>query len=132
MANPKHFKFAGSKKNLQNIPDYADYQPDLDIDFDDPSDQFEAYEKDIPEPTTHGRGTIKWFNAFGVRDKKSKKDVDKNIVEYTVTLHRLPAGKTLFYLDTDGAHEVESLQDAGNGRVSFTLSIGDPPTGAFP
>jgi hypothetical protein len=63
-----------------------------------------------------------------VREKSSGKNAD---VSYKVTLQAMPAGKKLFVFYGGEAHEI-ATQDAGNGKVKFTLSVGDPPTGQFP
>ena len=116
----KKFKVTGNNK-------IRDYDSELEIDVDD---KYEAYSKAIPEdptPIPGGDGYITWFNSFGVREKSSGKNAD---VSYTVILHRLPARKRLFYYD-NGVHEIFP-EDAGNGKIKFQLSIGDPPTGAGP
>lgn len=91
-------------------------------------DNYEAYRKPIPDPTPYQNGYITWFNSFGVRDKNGK-DAD---VEYTVTLKKRDSGKKLFYLDANKKPVEIMPQDAGNGKIRFKLSIGDPPTGHFP
>ncbi len=117
MANAK-FKIRGKG----NIPNYV---TDLDIEVDD---IYEAYSKPVPDPTPFENGFITWFNAFGVREKVSRKDAN---VQYTVTLQALPAGKRLFYLYNNQPHEI-SVEDAGGGKARFSLGIGDPPVGTFP
>ncbi len=117
MANAK-FKIRGKG----NIPNYV---TDLDIEVDD---RYEAYSKPVPDPTPFENGFITWFNAFGVREKVSGKDAN---IQYTVTLQALPAGKRLFYLHNNQPHEI-STADAGSGKVTFTLDIGDPPSGMYP
>ncbi len=101
------------------------YNSELEIEVDE---KYEAYSKPIPEPTPYEGGFITWFNAFGVREKLSRKDAN---VTYTVTLQVPPAAKRLFVL-YDGKPQEIKTEDAGKGRVRFTLSIGDPPTGFFP
>ncbi len=117
MANAK-FKIKGNNK----IPNY---DSELEIDVDD---KHEAYSKTIPEPTPYQGGTITWFNAFGVREKTSGRHTD---VTYQVTLQAPPAGKRLFALYGGEPHELPT-QDAGNGKIRFTLNVGDPPTGYYP
>ena len=114
MANEK-FKIKGNDK----IPDY-DSEVEVDVD-----NKYEAYSKDIPEPTQYQSITITWFNAFGVREKSTGKDAD---VTYKVTLEALPAGQRLFALYAGEPHEIET-QDAGPRKVKFTLDVGDPPIG---
>ena len=122
----------GNKKHLEST-DYADFDPDLDIDV--PAG-CEVVEKNLPHPTSHSSNrTIKWFNAFGV--ERNGEYVD---VEYTVTMQKLPDGKQLFYLGKNGKPEQildTQTSDAGNNdkgkrMIRFKLSIGDPPIGAFP
>jgi hypothetical protein len=117
MANKK-YKLKGNNK----IPNY---DSELDIEVDD---KYEAYSKPIPEPTPYQDGYITWFNAFGVKEKASGKTSD---VTYTVTLKRLPDGKRVFVLYGGEPHEIPT-RDAGNGKVKFTLDVGDPPTGGYP
>ena len=117
MANAK-YKIRG-KGNIPN------YDTDLDIEVDD---KYEAYSKSIPDPTPFENGFITWFNAFGVREKDTGKDAD---IQYKVTLQALAPGKRLFYLYNNQPHEI-TVQDAGSGRVRFSLAIGDPPTGQYP
>ncbi|HSB00587.1 MAG TPA: hypothetical protein VLE49_08050 [Anaerolineales bacterium] len=117
MANAK-FQIRGNDK----IPNF-DSMLEIDVD-----DRHEAYSKPIPEPTPYKDGFITWFNAFGVRDKTSLKNANIN---YTVTLQAPPAGKTLFALYDGEPHEIKT-EDAGKGRVKFTLSVGDPPVGHYP
>lgn len=117
MANAK-YKLKGNNK----IPNY---DSELEIEVDD---KYEAYSKDIPDPTPYEDGFITWFNAFGVREKSSRGNAD---VEYKVTLQAAPAGKRLFALYGGAPHEI-ATQDAGNGKVKFTLNVGDPPTGYYP
>jgi len=114
----EQYKIKGNNK----IPNY---DSELDIDVDD---KYEAYSKTIPDPTPFEDGFITWFNAFGVREKSSRKDAD---VRYVVTLQALPAGKRLFALYDGKPHEIESHEKL-NGKIRFTLSIGDPPLGAGP
>jgi hypothetical protein len=117
MANKK-FTIQGNTK----IPNFASA---LEIDVDE---KYEAYSKPIPEPTPYQDGVIIWFSAFGVRDRTLRKDAD---VTYEVTLQALPKGKRLFVLYGGEPHEI-TARDAGKGKIKFTLSVGDPPTGAYP
>ena len=117
MANAK-FQIRGNNK-------ISNYDSRLEIDVDD---LHEAYSKPIPEPTPFEDGFITWFNAFGVRNKASLKNAN---ITYTVTLQTLPAGKRLFALYDGTPHEIKP-QDAGKGRVKFTLNVGDPPLGQYP
>jgi hypothetical protein len=117
MANAK-FKIKG-KGNIPN------YDTDLDIEVDE---KYEAYSKPVPDPTPFESGFITWFNAFGVREKANGRDAH---VQYKVTLQALPPDKRLFYLYDNQPHEI-TVEDAGNGKVKYTLDIGDPPTGSYP
>ena len=118
MANVK-FKIKGNKK----IPNF---DSELEIEVDD---KYEAYSKAIPEERTPYRDAfITWFNAYGVREKSNGKDAD---VTYTVTLQALPPNKQLFALYGGEPHEI-IVEEAGRGRVKFTLNVGDPPTGISP
>jgi len=115
----EQYKIKGNNK----IPNY---DSELDIDVDD---KYEAYSKAIPqEPTPIPGGAIIWFNAYGVREKASRKDAD---VTYKVTLQALPEGKKLFALYEGKPHEIETKATA-KGKITFTLSIGDPPLGSGP
>ena len=121
MANAK-YKIKGNNK----IPNY-DSEVEIDVD-----DKYEAYSKPIPpDPTPIPGGQVIWFNNFGIREKSSKNNAD---VTYTGTLQALPTGKKLFALYPGNAvpHEVPTNPIGNSGKVSFTLSIGDPPTGAGP
>ena len=109
-------------KGKGNIPNY---DTDLEIEV---NDKYEAYSKPIPEPTPYQNGFITWFNAFGVREKITGRDAN---VRYKVTLQELPAGKKLFYLYNNEPVEI-TTESAGDGKVKFSLDIGDPPTGSFP
>jgi hypothetical protein len=117
MANAK-YKIKGNNK----IPGY-DSEIEIDVD-----DKYEAYSKDIPEPTPYEGFVITWFNSFGVREKTSRKNAD---VTYTVKLKKLPKGKRLFALYNGEVHEL-TTENAGNGNIKFTLSVGDPPVGTGP
>lgn len=117
MANKTH-KIKGNNE----IPNY---DSELEIEVDD---KYEAYSKDIPADTPYEGGYIKWFNSFGVREKSTGRNAD---VPYKVTLQAMPAGKRLFVFYGGEPHEIIP-KDAGNGKVKFPLSVGDPPTGQFP
>jgi hypothetical protein len=121
----------GDKKHLAGDAKYDRFNPDLDIEV-KVQGNYEVYNKVLPEPTKHPQesGTIKWFNAFGVRDDKGK-DAD---VRYTVTLQKLPPNTRLYYLDKNGTdvHEITEFEQASATHIRFTLSIGDPATGSFP
>ena len=120
MANKTH-KIRGNTK----IPNY---DSELEVEVDD---NYEAYSKAIPQeqtPIPGGGGYITWFNNFGVREKSGGKKAD---VTYTVFLHPLPPKKRLFAYYDDAVHEIFP-EDAGNGKIKFQLSVGDPPTGAGP
>lgn len=117
MANAK-YQIAGNSK----IPNY-DSKLEIDVD-----DRYEAYSKPIPEPTPFEDGFITWFNAFGVREKASRKDAN---ITYNVVLQALPAGTRLFAL-YDGKPQEIKTQDAGKGKITFSLSVGDPPIGKYP
>ena len=114
----KKFKIKG-KGNIPN------YDTDLEIEVDD---NYEAYGKAVPDPTPFEEGYITWFNAFGVREKANGRDAN---VRYKVTLQSLPSGKRLFYLYNNEPHEI-TPEGAGNGKIRFSLDIGDPPTGTYP
>ncbi|HET9913253.1 MAG TPA: hypothetical protein VFQ13_15260, partial [Anaerolineales bacterium] len=114
-----------AKYNIKGNDKIRDYNSELEIDVDD---KYEAYSKPIPEPTPYDNGFITWFNAFGVREKESRKDANVN---YTVFLQAPPTRKTLFALYDGKPHEIKP-EDADKGRVKFTLSVGDPPVGYFP
>lgn len=114
MANEK-FKLKGNNK----IPDY-DSEVEVDVD-----NKYEAYSKDIPEPTQYQGITIIWFNAFGVREKSNRKDAN---VSYKVTLQAPLAGQKLYALYGSGPHELKT-EDDGPSKVKFTLDVGDPPIG---
>jgi len=117
MANAK-YKIKGNNK-------IRDYDSELEIDVDD---KYEAYSKPIPEPTPYQDGFITWFNAFGVKEKSTGKDAN---VTYKVTLRSFPSGKRLFALYDGEPHEIKT-EPAGNGKVKYTLNVGDPPNGLFP
>lgn len=117
MANAK-YKIKGNNK----IPKY-DSEIEIEVD-----NKYEAYSKDIPEPTPYQGFTITWFNSFGVRKKSTGKNAD---VTYTVKLKKLPEGKRVFALYGGEVHEL-TAEDAGNGNIKFTLSVGDPPIGSGP
>lgn len=126
-------KIPGDKRYLAGSAKYDSFSPDLEIEVKVPGN-YEVYAKDLPAPTKHPRDTegrtIKWFNAFGVRDKDGN-DAD---VQYTVTLDKLPPNTQLYYLDKNkkDVHEITEFEQVDNKKVRFTLSIGDPPTGAYP
>jgi hypothetical protein len=46
-------------------------------------------------------------------------------------LQALPTGTRLFALYDGKPNEIKA-QDAGKGRVKFTLNVGDPPIGKYP
>jgi hypothetical protein len=119
MANGK-FKMVGRK----NIPGH---DTDIEVDIGEENEkEHEVVSKPIPEPTLYKGKTIVWFNAFGVRVKSHGGDAK---IYYTVTLKKLPAGKTLYALYNNIPNEVPDVQDAGNGNIKFTLNVGDPPVG---
>jgi hypothetical protein len=101
------------------------YDSSIEVEVDD---KYEAYSKPIPDRAPFEDGFITWFNAFGVREKASRKDAE---VLYTVTLQTPPVGKRLFALYDGRPHEIKT-QDADKGLVKFTLSVGDPPLGHYP
>jgi len=120
----KVFKVKADKEIL------PDYDSELEIEVDE---KYEAYFKgSIPAPSQYtdesGTITVTWFNNFGVRDAKSKKDKD---VEYTVKLKKLPAGKMLFVMYGGETHKIQTT-NAGTKKIKFTLSVGDPPVGVGP
>lgn len=117
---------ATAKYNIKGNDKIPDYNSEIEIDVDD---KYEAYSKAIPEPTRHNEGKITWFNAFGVREKESRKDAD---VTYEVILYALPAGSKLFALYGGEPHEIKTQDAATKGKVKFTLNVGDPPIGKYP
>ncbi len=116
---------ANAKYQLKGNDRIRNYDSRLEIEVDD---LHEAYNKPIPDPTPYEDGFITWFNAFGIREKASLKTKD---ITYTVTLQALPVGKRLFALYDGTPHEIKP-EDAGKGRIKFTLSVGDPPVGHYP
>ncbi len=116
---------ANAKYEIKGNSKIPNYDSELEIEVDD---KYEAYSKDIPEPTPYQGGTIIWFNAFGVREKSSGKNAD---VTYKVTGQTPPAGKRLFALYGGEPQEL-ATESAGNSKVKFTLNVGDPPVGAGP
>jgi hypothetical protein len=124
MANEK-FKIKGNKK----IPDY-DSEVEIEVD-----NKYEAYSKPIPDqatplPSPPG-GQVAWFNNFGIREKSTGQNKD---VTYTGTIQALPAEKHLFvlYPGNPTPQQVPTTPIGNSGKVSFTLSIGDPPVGMGP
>ena len=111
--------------NIKGNNVIPNYNSDLEIEVDD---KYEAYSKDIPDPMPYEGGVITWFNAFGIRDKSTGNNAD---VSYVVTLQQPPGAKKLFALYGGEPHELQT-EDAGNGQIKFTLSIGDPPVGSWP
>ncbi len=127
-------RVTGSKIHLQHLPEYDDFDPDLDIDA--PAG-YAVEAKNLPQqPTQHPTkpGTIKWFNAFGIKKNNAYTDVS-----YTVTMQKLPQGKELYYLILSGPQLIPADQihdagtnDKGKPTVRFTLRVGDPPVGSYP
>jgi hypothetical protein len=117
MANQK-YKIKGNNK----IPGY---DSELEVDVDD---KYEAYSKEIPAPTPYQNGVITWFNNFGVREKSDKKNAD---VTYTVTLQAPPEGSQLFVFYGGQPHAMPT-ESGGNGKIKYTLNVGDPPNGFYP
>jgi hypothetical protein len=121
MANAK-YKIKGNNK----IPNY-DSEVEIDVD-----DKYEAYSKPIPDqPTPIPGGQVTWFNNFGVREKSTGRNAD---VTYTGTLQALPTDKNLFalYPGNPTPQLVPTTPIGNSGKVSFTLSVGDPPIGSGP
>lgn len=116
---------ANTKYHITGKSKISNHDAKLEIDVDD---RYEAYSKPIPEPTPYEDGFIIWFNAFGVREKASRKDAN---VTYNVVLQALPPGRRLFALYDGKPHEIKT-ESADSGRVKFTLSVGDPPIGSYP
>jgi hypothetical protein len=88
---------------------------------------------------------ITWFINFGVNGPANTQNPKKLQKAYQVTLQKAPSGKTLcIYDDTQAAaQEVLVLAptagagriaytDNGNGTISFSLDLVDPPTGYYP
>jgi hypothetical protein len=134
-------KIPGDKKHIAHITKYKDFSPELDIEVADlrVAGNYVVYSKDIPDPTDHPTkdGKIRWFNAFGVKDRNGN-DAD---VKYTVTLQKLPDDTVLYYgvqkQNQPGAYDVVQIADTDierlpGDRIRFTLAIGDPPTGVYP
>ncbi|MFZ5856020.1 MAG: hypothetical protein ACOYZ6_04250 [Chloroflexota bacterium] len=120
-ANGK-FKIKGKK-----IPNY-DSEIEVDIGSGN-AEKYEVISKKVPDPTSYDGGTITWFNAYGVKDKKTG---DFAKIHYTVVLSALPAGKKkLFALVNDVPQELE-FQTTGSGKIKFTWDLGDPPIGIWP
>ena len=125
MANEK-YKIKGNNK-IKN------YDSELEIEVDD---KYEAYTKPIPDEQTPipniPNGKVTWFNNFGVRKKSDKKNAD---VSYTVTLQALQADQLVFVLlpgNPPVLQQVQTTPVGNSGKVSFTLSVGDPPVGSGP
>ena len=116
---------ATTKYRIKGNDKISKYDSELEIDVDD---RYEAYSKPIPEPTPYENGLITWFNAFGVREKASRKDAN---VTYEVIRRTPPTTKRLFVLYDGKPHEIKP-ENADKGRVKFTLNVGDPPVGYFP
>lgn len=120
------------------VPGWAD--SDLTIEVLD--DNYEAYDKGLPDDlpaTTEGGESITWFNNFGVRPVNGPDET--TVPEYRVFLRDLPAvpagGSSKRRLCVYYGGSVHEIQPTGAGpdrpgRVMFTLSAGDPPTGTIP
>ena len=72
-----------------------------------------------------GRKNIQGHDTDIEVDIGAGKDAD---ITYTVTLKKLPAGKTLYALYNNVPNDLK-VDDAGNGNIKFTLNVGDPPVG---
>jgi hypothetical protein len=117
-------------KTIKGKASIPGFKTDVDIDVAD--DQYEAYDKDLPKDlpkTTKNKEPITWFNNFGVRRKNGPEE--KTVPRYKVFLQKLPEGKKLcaYY---DGSVNDVPFDDAGEGRIVFTLDVGDPPSGLYP
>ena len=128
----------------RQVPGWAD--SDLTIEVLD--EDYEAYDKALPDDlpaTTEDGENITWFNNFGVR--AVNRTEEPTVPEYRVILRELPdvpaeiqkpsgAGrKRRLCVYYDGrVHEIEPTAAGPGrpGRVMFTLSVGDPPTGTIP
>ena len=114
-------------KGKTNIPGFI---TDLDVDVVD--EQYEAYDKDLPKDLpreTKNWENITWFNNFGVRRKNGTDE--KTVPQYRVFLQKLPEGKKLCAYYNGVVNDVP-VQNAGPGRIVFTLNVGDPPSGYYP
>jgi len=116
---------AKTKYKIKGNTKIRDYDSEIEIEVDS---KYEAYSKDIPEPTQYQGFTITWFNSFGVRNKSTGKNAKAT---YIVKLKKLPPGKRLFALYDGEVHEL-TTEDAGNGNLKFSLNVGDPPVGSGP
>ena len=128
----------------RQVPGWAD--SDLTIEVLD--EDYEAYDKGLPDDlpaTTEGGENITWFNNFGVRPVNRTEE--PTVPEYRVILRELPdvpaeiqkpsgAGRKrrLCVYYGGRVHEVQPTAAGPGrpGRVMFTLSVGDPPTGTIP
>ncbi len=117
-------------KTIKGKTTLPEFITDLDVDVID--DQYEAYDKDLPDglpETTKNGEHIAWFNNFGVRRKNGIKE--KTVPQYRVFLQQLPQGKKLCAYYDNTVNDVP-VREAGPGRVVFTLNVGDPPNGIYP
>ena len=75
-----------------------------------------------------------WFVSFSVTDKNDK--VVRALPEYTIKLDRPDSDTFDLYYYLDGvAHPLpyENTDNKGNKkRIKAKLTVGDPPTGAYP
>jgi hypothetical protein len=103
-----------------------------DIDIDVSDDQYEAYDKALPEDLpreTSRKEAITWFNNFGVRRKNGVPE--NKVPQYRVFLQKLPEGKELCAFYNGQVNDVP-IQYAESDRIVFTLDEGDPPVGYYP
>ena len=75
-----------------------------------------------------------WFASFLIKDKDGK-DV-KNLPEYTMKIDKPDSPETKLYYYLDGSVHLLPYDDTDNKgnkkRIKVKLSVGDPPTGAYP
>lgn len=122
MGTDGKFKLKG-----KSIPGY-DTEIEVDIGSEN-AKKYEVVSKDIPEPTPYGKGTITWFNAYGIKVRETGNYAN---IFYTVTLNALPPGKTKLFALINNAPQELDFKEIGNGKIKFTLEIGDPPVGIWP
>ncbi|MBV6395594.1 MAG: hypothetical protein HFACDABA_01172 [Anaerolineales bacterium] len=106
------------------------YDTEIEVDLGDQhAEHYEVTDKPIPDPTPYEKGTITWFVAFAVREKSNGAYAD---IPYTVTLNKLPKGKTkLFALLPTGIMQLKA-KAGGSGKIKVELAVGDPPMGFYP
>jgi hypothetical protein len=119
-----------AQKTIRGKASVPEFVTDLDVDVLD--EQYEAYDKDLPGDLpmqTLKKENITWFNNFGVRRKNGV--AEKKVPQYRVFLQNLPQGKKLCAYYNSMVNDIP-VQNAGPGKVVFTLDEGDPPVGIYP